>query len=92
MDLDHLLDRLEDDVAVVDEEIQRFFVAGLEEVAGTVTVASAAAGEVQHVVVGKLVRHRTDKWLRLNRERSAHFDKHASATDSAVLKEHDTCA
>ena len=87
MDLDNLLDRLDDDMAVVDEEIQRFFVAGLEEVASAVAVASGAGGDVQHVVVGKLVRHRTDKWLKLNRDKSAYLDKHASATVSAELKE-----
>ena len=40
-------------------------------------------GEQQHVVVGKLVRHRTDKWLRLNREKSAFFDRHVAIDEHA---------
>ena len=87
MDLDNLLDRLDDDMALVDEEIQRFFVAGLEEITSAVAVASEGGGVVHHVVVGKLVRHRTDKWLKLNRDKSAYLDKHTSAIDSAALKE-----
>ena len=89
IDLDLLLDRLEDDMALIDEEIQRYFVAGLEEVAGSTKaiMCDEGGGEQQHVVVGKLVRHRTDKWLRLNREKSAFFDRHVAIDDTAALKD-----
>ena len=69
--LDFLLDELEDNLSLLDEEISRYFVAGMEEVD---TVATAI-GSMQHVVVGKLVRHRTEKWVKLNREKSAYHDK-----------------
>jgi len=78
--LDFLLDELEDNLQLLDEEISRYFVAGMEEV----DTVAMAIGSMQHVVVGKLVRHRTEKWVKLNREKSAWQDKRASAT---ALKE-----
>ena len=83
--LSAVLDRLDDELAVLDEEIARFFVGGLEEVSiGEDTIVS---GE-RHIVVGKLVRHRTEKWARMNREKSAWHEKRATAGDTAGLKEH----
>lgn len=81
------LGQLEDDIALMDEEIAKYFVAGLEEVstAEALELGGEAGEALPHVVVGKLVRHRTDKWLRLNREKSAYLDKH---TAKQAQKEH----
>ena len=85
LELCAVLGQLEDDIALMDDEIAQYFVAGLEEVSSA-QAFELGGEELPHVVVGKLVRHRTEKWLRLNREKSAYLDKHS--TGKQAYKEH----